>query len=92
MSLGREVGLDPGDIVLDRDPWRKQSPIFRPMSIVAKRSPISTTAELLYIKRSMRHLSNGMWKSIYFTIDGFPHSILMVAREYCTHFLLYILR
>jgi len=49
-----EVGLDPGGIVLDGDelPARKRvqqpPPTFRPMSIVAKRSPISTTAELLY--------------------------------------------
>jgi len=42
----------PGDIVLDGYPappppglW---SPTFRPMSIVAKRSPISATAELVY--------------------------------------------
>ena len=41
MSLGREVGLVPGDIVLDREPppLKKEghsSPTFRPMSIVAK--------------------------------------------------------
>ena len=35
MPLGREVGLGPGDN-------------FRPMSIVAKRSPISATAELVF--------------------------------------------
>jgi len=43
MPVGMEVGLSPGDLVLDRDrapsPKRGQSPIpnFRPMSIVAKR-------------------------------------------------------
>ena len=54
MPLGMEVGLGPGDIVLDGDttPPQKgahQPPprTFRPMSIVAKRSPISATAELL---------------------------------------------
>ena len=52
MSLGTEVGLGPGNIVLDGDPtsprkWAHQPLAFRPMSIVAKRSPISTTAELL---------------------------------------------
>jgi len=52
MPLGTEVGLGPGDIVLDGDPappWKgaQQLPTFRPMSIVAKRLPISATAELL---------------------------------------------
>jgi len=52
MSLGTEVaGLGPGDSVLDGDPalprkGAQQSPTFRPMSIVAKRLPISA-AELL---------------------------------------------
>jgi len=50
--LGTEVGLGPGDIVLDGDPappWKgTQQPPFRPMSIVAKRSPISATAELSF--------------------------------------------
>ena len=52
MPLGTEVGLGPGHIVLDGDPalpqkGAQQPPTFRPMSIVAKRSPISATAELL---------------------------------------------
>ena len=51
-EVGTEVGLGPGDIVLDGDPTpprkgAQQPPIFRPMSIVVKRSPISATAELL---------------------------------------------
>jgi len=41
VALGMEVGLSPGDIVLDRDPppsqKRVQLPNFWPMSIVAKR-------------------------------------------------------
>jgi len=40
MPLGREVGLDPGNIVLDGDPATpigSQPPNFRPMSVVAKR-------------------------------------------------------
>jgi len=46
MSLGKEVGLGPGHIVLDGDPVGTQRPhsspsSLRPMSIVAKRSPIS---------------------------------------------------
>ena len=59
MSLGTQVGLGPGDIVLygDQLPLKKRgtkrgtaalSPTFRPMSIVAKRSPISATAEHLF--------------------------------------------
>ena len=50
MPLGTEVDLGPGDIVR----WGPSSPLkgtqpptFRPMSIVAKRSPISATAQLL---------------------------------------------
>ena len=51
VPLGREVGLDPGNIVLGGHPalspkkGAQQSP--RPMSIVAKRSPISATAKHL---------------------------------------------
>jgi len=51
MPLGMEVGLGPGEIVLDGNPAPRkdgaQPPTFRPMYIVAKRSPISATAELL---------------------------------------------
>ena len=54
MPLGKEVGLGPGHIVLDGDPVGTQPPRptaapphFRPMPTVAKRSPISATAELL---------------------------------------------
>jgi len=54
MKLGMQVGLGPGHIVLDRDPappsqnGAEPTPaIFRPMTIVAKRSPISATAEHL---------------------------------------------
>jgi len=53
MPLGTKVGLRPGRIVLHGDPAPlpkgTQPPNFRPMSIVAKRSLISATAE---------HLSN----------------------------------
>jgi len=56
MRLGREVGLSPGDIVLDGDlashalkgHSTPASPTFRPMSIVAKRSPISATVEIVF--------------------------------------------
>ena len=50
IPLGTEVGLGPGDILLDGDPApakRGTAPSFRPMSIVAKRSPLSATGELL---------------------------------------------
>jgi len=52
--LGKEVSRGPGQIVLDRDPaphgkGHSSPPTFRPMSIVAKRTPISATAELLSI-------------------------------------------
>jgi len=52
MPLGKVLGLGPGHIVLDGDPVENQPhtaapPHFRPMPIVAKRSPISATAELL---------------------------------------------
>jgi len=57
MPLGTEVGLGSGDIVLDGDPapptekLHSSPPLFIPclfrrMSIVAKRLPISATAEL----------------------------------------------
>ena len=53
MPLGTEVGLGPGDIVLDGaqipHPKKEHAPNFRPTSIVAKRSPISATAQLLFI-------------------------------------------
>jgi len=54
MPSGKEVGLGPGDIELNGDPapppkkkGGTSAPTFRPMSIVAKLSTISATAELL---------------------------------------------
>jgi len=52
LSLGAEVGLGPRNTVLDGDTAASTetgtaAPTFRPMSTVAKRSPISATAELL---------------------------------------------
>ena len=50
MPLGTEVGRNPGHIVLDGDPALPTErntvapPTFRPMSNVAKRSPMSATA------------------------------------------------
>jgi len=43
MPHGMEVGLGPGEFVSGGDP---APPHFRPMSIVAKRSPISDSAML----------------------------------------------
>ena len=53
MPVGMEVGIGPGHIVLHGDPalpLRKghSSPTFLPMPFVAKRSPISATAELVW--------------------------------------------
>jgi len=62
MPLGTEVGVGPGDILLDADPatpppkkggWVAQQPLHVSAhvywSIVAKRSSISATAELVLI-------------------------------------------
>ena len=53
MALVAEVGIGPGHIVLDGEPAPlieigTAAPTFWPMSIVAKRSPISATGELLF--------------------------------------------
>jgi len=58
MPLGKVVGLGPGYIVLDGDPVGTQPPIaaplhFRPMPIVAKRSPTLAIAELLFTKQGV---------------------------------------
>ena len=52
MPVGTEVDFGPGHLVLDGDPAPPfppergtAAPSFRLMSIVAKRSPISTTAD-----------------------------------------------
>jgi len=53
MPLGTEVRIGPGDIVLDGDPGPPKkghsTPSIRPVSTVAKRSPISATAQQLSI-------------------------------------------
>jgi len=57
MPLGTQVGVGPGHIVLDGDPSPTAPlkkvcialPNFRPLSIVAKRLPISATAEHSFI-------------------------------------------
>jgi len=60
MPLGMELGFGPGHIVLDGDPAshpQKRWPNFRPMSIVAKRSPISDIAEHLFFIRIANRVS-----------------------------------
>ena len=59
MPLGRKVGLGPGEIMLDGDPVPRTergtaSPCSRPMSVVAKRSPISATAEHLLVSKQVK--------------------------------------
>jgi len=63
IPLGTEVDLGPGDIVLDGDPAAPTEKgtaapsTFRPMSSVAKRSPISATAEVLFGKAKFHYAS-----------------------------------
>ena len=77
---GTMVGHGHGNIVLDADPApspRGTAPKFRPMSIVAKRSPISATAEHLFINfvenrciSSLTPTSYNLWSiSIIFTFN-----------------------
>jgi len=54
MPLGTEVGFGLSDIVLDGDPMthlplKKGARQTWPMSIVFKRSPVSATAEVLFL-------------------------------------------
>jgi len=59
MPLGMEVRLGPGDILLDGDPFprkRYTASNFCPMSIVAKRLPISATAEHLFYVFTARRI------------------------------------
>jgi len=60
IKLGTEVGLGLGHIVLDGDPAplakKGTDSTFRPMSIVAKRSPISANAEMGTCQEVIRFL------------------------------------
>jgi len=58
MKLGMQVGLGSDHMVLDVDPAlspekgvQQPAPSFRPLSVVARRSPISSIAEHLSILR-----------------------------------------
>ena len=74
MPLGKEVGLGPGHTVLHGDPLRSgdpapppptaASPHFRPVPIVAKRSPISATAELLLEDQIAKCFANRLARTI----------------------------
>jgi len=66
MSLGMEEGLAPGHIVLDGDPapWRTETGTSA-MSVVAKQSPISVTAELLFLNDSL--LLSSLVANIHYT-------------------------
>ena len=75
MPLGKDVGLSPGHIVLDGDPVGTQPPTaapphFRPMLIVAKRSPISATAELLLQSSRSRQTDH---RPLYSVCNNRPH-------------------
>jgi len=72
MKLGMQLCLGPGHIVLDGDPAPPQQllPTFRPMSIVAKRSPISATAELLYILTPSFLWSEYYTFQIWYAVQG----------------------
>ena len=65
MLLGTEVGFGPGHIVLDGSQLPRgkgtAAPTFRPMSIVAKQSPMSATAELLF-----RNWNEAPWSIKYY--------------------------
>ena len=68
MRLGKGVGLGSGQTVLDGDEVGAQPPTaapphFRPMPIVAKRSPISVTAELLLFYTS-RAIPTTYWGAV----------------------------
>ena len=81
MPIGREVGLSPGHIVLDGDslplPQRGTAPNFRPMSIVAKRSPIS--ALFTFAKFATYSASRGLGRS-YSPLQEEVHFPLEMAR------------
>jgi len=76
MPLGMEVGLSPGDIVLDGDP---SPPTERAMSVVAKWLPISATAKLLFVLFEENSLVNGqvgipyLWHFLRALITSISH-------------------
>jgi len=78
IPLGTEVGIVPGDIVLDGDsasPTERgtAAPTFWPMSIVSKRSPISATAEFFFVYSCAL-----AWDYAYLLVKGRSHSVRSV--------------
>ena len=79
MPLGMEVGLGPGHTVLDGDPASRpkkatSANFFGPVSIVAKRSPISATAEHLLFMRVSGEIPRQIVKESDIGADGVMHS------------------
>jgi len=82
MPLGTEVGLGPGH-VLDGDPSTPterghSSPSFRSMSIIAKRSPISATAEFL-----QQLVSDFTCNLLYIP---YPKAVAMIYKQFLMSF------
>ena len=84
VPLGTKVSLGPGHIVLHGHPASPISgtalPNFRSMSIVAKRSPISATAEHLL----------AMLSCLCLLMDTCKHSVAWYQCQFCLYFYLYL--
>ena len=83
MPIGTEVWASSQATVLDGDPappseGAQQLPTFRPMSIVAKRSPISATAELLLCLMVHQKCLAGPGSR---SLSGSPCSVLFTRRR-----------
>jgi len=71
MPLGTEVGLGPGNIVLDGDPAlpterSTTAPTFWPLSVVAKWSSISATTELVFFAMYSRQVDERTSQITYY--------------------------
>ena len=94
MPLGTKVGLGPGHNVLHGDPASPPKrghsllPLnFRPMSIVAKRSPISATVEHLLYLQTVQHIREIIAKSIVISVAILiVCSICSIANDNAIHF------
>ena len=85
MPLSMEIGLSPSDFVLDGDPAPpllqkgRSPPIFRPTSIVAKRSH-GSRCHLVRRPRPTRHCVR--WGPSYPQIKGHTHPTQFLAHVY----------
>jgi len=71
MKLGTEVGLGPGHVIFESPKKGAQPSNFRPMCIVAKRSPILATAEHLSANIvSIRCIRNNKKNHVYSSANG----------------------